>query len=479
MADVSTPNSDNQAMCPYWHKVDSVLGGVEVMRTQKQYLPKFPNETQPDYTFRLTNAKLTNIFADIVETLSAKPFSKEVTLAGDTQPEWATDFIEDVDTSGNHMNVFSSTLFNAGVSDAISWVLVEFTKTGKTNATKAEEAAIGARPYWRHIKAEDILAAETDMTKGREEFVHVRIKESETVREGYEQKTKERVRVLNREKLPDGSYAGATFEVFEKQKVEGGKEEWIKLEEESGVITIGVIPLVPFITGRRKGSSWQVRPVLQAAIDLQIELFEQENGLKYAKQQTAFAMLAGNGVSPEVDEQGKPKPVPVGPKAVLYAPPSGDGNHGEWKFIEPAATSLKFLADDIKETISELRELGRQPLTAQSGNLTVVTTAFAADKANSVIQAWALNLKDTLENCFRFTALWLKQSDEIEVFVDTDFDVNLSDMEGPKVLLQARQAGQISQPTLWAEWKRRGLLSPEFDAVAEAELLLGDIQTDI
>lgn len=475
-----TQSSDHLAMTPYWSKVDAVLGGVDVMRTKPKYLPKFPNESQADYDFRLKNAKLTNVFADIVETLSAKPFSKEVALAGETRPGWAETFVEDVDTSGNHLNVFASTLFNAGVSDAISWVLVEFTRVNTTNATRAEEAAIGARPYWRHIKAEDILAAETDMIRGREEFIHVRIKETETVRDGYKQTVKERVRVLDRKPMGDGLYAPATFEVFEKQENTHTKTtEWFLLEELSGVITIGVIPLVPFITGRRKGASWVVRPVLQAAIDLQIELFEQENGLKYAKQQTAFPMLTGNGVNPTLDSEGKPMMVPVGPKAVLYAPPNGEGDHGEWTFIEPSATSLTFLATDIKETITELRELGRQPLTAQTGNLTVVTTAFAADKANSVIQAWAMNLKDCLENCFRFTALWLKQADQIEVFVDTDFDVNLNDAEGPKTLLATRQAGQLSQRTLWTEFKRRGLLSAEFDPDAEEEALLNDIQTEM
>lgn len=472
MADVSTTSADYDAMHSYWEKVESILGGVEVMRTKARFLPKFPNETENDYKFRRDNAKLTNIFADIVESLSAKPFSKEVDLAGETKPDWATKFIEDVDASGNHIHVFAGSLFNKGVSDAISWVLVEFTKVNLERSTKAAEEAIGARPYWRNIRAEDIIAAETVMIRGRDEFVHVRIRESQIVREGYEEKVLERVRVLNREKQEDGTYAAATFEVFEKQKDQEGKDVWVSLEGESGKLTIGVIPLVPFITGRRKGTSWQIRPVLQAAVDLQLELYEGENGLKYAKQQTAFPMLAGNGVTPELDEAQKVKPVPVGPKSVLYAPMTQDGNHGEWTFIEPNSTSLQFLADDNKETIAQLRELGRQPLTAQTGNLTVVTTAFAADKANSVIQAWALNLKDCLENCFRFTALWLKKTDEVSIFVDTDFDVNLSDMEGPKVLLDACKAGFISADTMLLEFKRRGLLSAEFDLEEELKLLL-------
>jgi hypothetical protein len=82
--------------------------------------------------------------------------------------------------------------------------------------------------------------------------------------------------------------------------------------------------------------------------------------------------------------------------------------------IEPDATSLKFLAEEIEKTIQQMRELGRQPLTAQTGNLTVVTTQFAAQKGNSAIQAWALNLKDAMENALRYTAMWLKEEAEAE-----------------------------------------------------------------
>ena len=69
-----------------------------------------------------------------------------------------------------------------------------------------------------------------------------------------------------------------------------------------------------------------------------------------AKESAAFPMLAGNGVDAPMMPDGKTvASIPVGPKAVLYAPPNSDGNHGEWTFIEPDATSLRFLADDIKD----------------------------------------------------------------------------------------------------------------------------------
>lgn len=476
----NSTSSDYEAMSSYWTMVSTILAGANAMRAAKAYLPKFPNETENDYEFRRKNSKFTNIFRDIVENLAAKPFAKEVALS-DKATDRIKTLTENITGQGDHLNVFAANCFFHGISYAIDWILVDYTKNVPANATIAQEQEIGARPYWVRVPAQNLLAAYSEMIGGVETFVHVRIKEDAKVREGYGEKTVERVRVLNRELTRDEkgevvSAADATWEVLEKQKDTTGKETWVSVG--SGPITIKVIPLVPFLTGRRLGHSWQVVPPLQDAADLQIEHYQQESGLKYAKELTCFPMLAGNGVTPAEGPDGKPMAVPVGPKSVLYAPANGEGKHGEWKFIEPSAESLKFLAEDVKETGQQLRELGRQPLTAQTGNLTVVTTAFAAQKGNSAIQAWAFNLKDALENAMHLTALWLNETNEAEVTVHTDFDVETDSVDAMKVVLEMKKDSLISRDATISEAKRRNILSPEYDAEDDMELILGEIPGD-
>jgi hypothetical protein len=477
----SDVSSDYAAMKPYWDMVGTILGGADAMRAAGvKYLPKFPNESQPDYDFRRQNGKFTNIFRDIVENLAAKPFSKEVAL-GDKASDRIKALTENISGQGDHLHVFAANSFFRGIAYALDWILVDYTKNVPANATKAKEAEIGARPYWVAVPCVNLLAAYSEMIGGIETFVHVRIKEDVTERDGYGEKTVERVRVLNRDVVFDErgeavSAAPATWELLEKVVEANKSETWVS--KGSGPITIGVIPIVPFLTGRRVGHSWRVVPPLKDAAFLQIEHYQQESGLKYAKELTCFPMLAGNGVSPMMGEDGKPMPVPVGPKSVLYAPANGEGQHGEWTFIEPSAESLKFLAEDVKQTEQQLRELGRQPLTAQTGNLTVVTTAFAAQKGNSAIQAWALNLRDALENAMKLTAMWLKEETEAEVQVHDDFDLDPNDEKGPDSLLKMRGAGDLSQRTLWSEMRRRNVLSPEFDPKAEEQAILNEIPGD-
>jgi hypothetical protein len=479
MAD-KTPDAtsaDFDAMAPYWAKVSTILAGVDAMRAAGvKYLPKFPNESQADYDFRRMNAKFTNIFRDIVENLAAKPFAKEVRVSDKTSDRIKA-LTENINAQGDNLHVFAANTFFKGISYAIDWILVDYTRDVPQNATVAQEAALNVRPYWVAVPAQSLLAAYSEMVAGVETFVHARIMETATVRDGFGERTVIRVRVMDRVLTRDdkGEVISAdmpTWEVFEKRKNAAGADEWFSVGK--GLITIGVIPLVPFMTGRRVGHSWQVVPPLTDAASLQIEHYQQESGLKYAKELTCFPMLAGNGVTPASDPDGKPLPVPVGPKSVLYAPMDGNGEHGEWKFIEPNASSLKFLADDVKETGQQLRELGRQPLTAQTGNLTVVSAAFAAQKGNSAIQAWALNLKDALENAMKLTAMWLGEADEPEVMVHDDFDLDPNDADGPKTLLEMRESKDISRKTLWAEMRRRNILSPEFDPGAEEILLAAE-----
>lgn len=482
-------SSDYDAMKPYWDQVDAILEGAGAIRAAGElYLPQFPNEQTADYTYRRENARFTNIYADIVSNLASKPFAEEVSLKDPAPSQYAA-LAEDIDGQGNNLNVFASQTFFAGVNYAIDWIFVDYSRvrprTDGRPLTLDDQRKQKLRPYWVHVPAKRMLAVYSDVVGGEQLFVHARISENITRREGFNEVCIERVRVLNREPIfavgPEGeitdqivAYAPATFEVWEKvtRTVRKGST-WEVVDQ--GPVTIGVIPIVPFITGRRKDGSWRFIPPMQGVADLQIEHYQQETALKSIKELTAFPMLAGNGVQPALNADGSASPVPVGPRSVLYAPPtSGESaSHGEWKFIEPSAESLRFLAEQVDSTEQAMRELGRQPLTATAG-ITVVTAALASQKASSAVQAWAFALKDSLEQSWALTAMYLNDNLEPEVEVFTDFALESGDEKGPEWLRDMAKRGRLSKPTEWAEAKRRGVLSGDFDPDDEEDLLLAE-----
>ena len=162
----------------------------------------------------------------------------------------------------------------------------------------------------------------------------------------------------------------------------------------------------------------------------------------------------------------------------MYGLPDGAGNHGTWSFIEPQANSMEFMQKNIDKTKQDLRELGRQPLTALSTQLTTVTTSIAAGKARSAVSAWALALKDALENAMKITMMYMRIDAEPEVNVYTGFDNVTDDGSDLDALDKARARGDISQETFLFELKRRKVLSPEFDYEAEKQRMLNDIPGD-
>lgn len=475
-------SGDMEAMERDQELVCTLLGGVQTIREKsKKYLPQFPTESDSDYKHRLDNAKLTNIFLDIVENLAQRPFAKKVQIdeEGGVPPQ-IIDFGDDVDGQGSSLHSFAGEVFFYGIAQGLDWLLVDYTKGVPPTVTVSQERALGARPYFVRIPAQNVLAVYSDMVNGREQFIHARIWEPVTVREGWKEVEKKRVRVFNREPLgfdeqrrPTG-YAPAVYEVWELQKddKQNGKEVWVKID--TGPVTIGEIPLVPFLTGRRRSRSWRYDPPMRAAAELQIELYQEQSGLKHVKDLTAFPMLAANGVQPEKIND-KIKPVQVGPKMVLYAPPYGDVPGGSWSWIEPSATTLTFLAEDSKETKRELRELGRQPLTAQSGNLTVITTAYAAQKGNAAIQAWALNLKDALEKALHYVTLWLRLDFKPIVIIDLDFDLGYGDDESFNQVLAMYAAGLISRAAVIKEARKRGILDTDYDGEEDLNKILDEM----
>jgi len=472
----NSPSADHRAMADYWRMVETILGGAKAMRAAgEMYLPKFEVESRAEYDLRKQHAKFTNIYRDILENLAQKPFGTKVAISDDAASDLQL-FAEDVDGRGNNLHVFAGDVFFAGINAAVDWIMVDYTKDVPANATRADEARLGARPYWTRYPASSVLAVYSAQINGGEQFVHVRLSESVTERHGFREVTKERVRVLDREKIEGGGYAPATYTVWERQEnIKAGQDEWLVIEGPAP-ISIGIIPMVPFLAGRRIGQSWRIHPPMRDAADLQIDLYQQENALKSAKTFTAFPMLSADGVDPQVGEDGKPASIVVGPKTVLYGGASETGSGGSWSFIEPSATSLSFLATDIKDTIRELRELGRQPLTAQSGNLTVVTTAFAAQKGNSAIQAWAINLKDALERALQITAMWLKIDGDATVTINTDFDLGFGDDDSFSHIVAMYQAGTISRQQLVHEAKRRGIIDRDYDGDDDLDQILSEME---
>jgi hypothetical protein len=476
-----TESGDYQKQKSFWTMVDTIQGGAEAMRKAgEMYLPRFEKETMKDYSIRLSWTPFTNIYGDISRNLASRPFAKRLVvsdgspeaIAGTVDPaseSRAGGFVDDVDGRGNDLHTFSQNVFQQAIDDGLTWILVDYSKANDSLGDKdgersvAEERAMGLRPFWVHLPALSVIAAYSDFENGVEVLTHVRIDETTSIRDGFKENSVERVRVIDREEVAPGVFGPALWTLYEKQTdTTTGKSSWNIID--NGVYTIGVIPMVCFFTGERQTGTFIVKPPLRDLAYMQVEEYQQESNLKSVKALTAFPMLVGEGI-PTHDQDGKEIRIPVGPRAVLLAPPTNSGS-GSFKFIEPSATSLTFLEGSLAKHRQEMRDLGMQPVTAT--NITVITAANVSQKASSAVQAWAIMFRDALERAFDMTHQWLGLAGETKVNVHTDFAIDHQDGSVPSELLKAQAQGVLSKRTVQEEFKRRNMVSDDFSAEAEA-----------
>lgn len=457
---VNAPGADNEYMSDYWSQVSTIIQGVRGMRAAGQeYLPKFPHEDISDYNFRLKCSTMTNVYSDVLHSLSEKPFSEESTIK-EKKYEW---FQEDVDGAGNHLTVFLSEVYFHGINSAIDWILVEYPNVQTVEGrpmTIAEEKAKNIRPYWTRVPAQNMLEPVTRRINGKTVFEYIRFLEDEN-----------HVRIIDARNFYSGL---GPIEWYVCAKNNSGKWEVVG----TGYISIDVIPIVPFITGKRFDRSFKLLAPLRDAADLQIELYQKETSLKNVESLTCYPMLTGNGVTPDMDPAGNPKPTPTGPNVVLFAPTNENGHAGSWGQIQADAGAVKIIMEHIQKIIERIRELGKQPLTAQSGNITRINAQYAAGKANSAAQKWAFDLKDAAELAMIYVCKWLKSEDQPQINVYTDFPIEGDEDKAPEWLLKMRAGSDLSQKTLWAEMKRRGVLSAEFSADDELNELSNEYPSD-
>jgi hypothetical protein len=476
-ADANNPSNTSAAynkMSASWKLIDDILAGPAAIRAMGEvYLKRYEAEGDTEYKRRLAQAPWQPEFDDILRTLASKPFGKEVALGQKISPRIA-ELSEDIDGKGNNLTAFARPMFRRAVAKGQHHILVDNTGRGLAR-TVAEERAAGVRPYWISIRAEDVLALYTATVGGREIPVHVRLMERAVVREGYAERTVERVRVLNRDPLPGSTeerplFGPPTWQLFEKKTNDRGELSWPEVG--NGVYApLTEIPFAMFFTGEREGPQY-ARPPLEALADKQIELYRAQSRKDEIMTYAGSPMLSASGIAPPKPGSA---PLQVGPKRILFAPPGVEGKQTGWSYIQPDAANLKEIREDVRELIEDIRRLGMQPLTQRSGGVTATASSIEGAKAHSTVEAWAVAFKDVIEQALVFTSMWLNEDRTAEVEVDTDFSVEPYAQAPLDALHKARERGDISRGTYWNGLRRFDVLAPDFDPEAEEAALLAEL----
>lgn len=483
----ATESADYKAMKDGWRLIHHIIDGIDRIKEQRwDYLPQFQKETNSAYDIRVKSAPWRPEFVDALLGICAKPFTKEVKVNPDAPDSIQGEvdkntkkrkggIVDDIDGQGNSLHVFARDTFVSGVSYGLDAIYVSFPVVQTEGIpTVAAEKKIGARPYWVHVAAEDIIALTVKVVAGRTIPDHIRIKECTIEQDGFAENEVYRIRVLD---YNDGA---PTWSLWLKN------EKGIYEEEISRTPFVGVteIPLVLYFTGKRE-SNYRVKPPMIDLAHMQIELYQALSRQERILTLAGSPMLKGVGMGPPKPSKitganGQMIDVPaahieVGPGIVLFAPPA-EGIQTDWDYVQPQAANITEVREGVNDIMEDFRRLALQPSTPKSGNMVATGEAINAAKSHSAIEVWANGLKDALDQALAYTCQWMKIADTVTAMVHTDFGVDVQGAEEAKILGDAQSRGVISSETERGELARRGILGPGFDEEEETARLADEQQ---
>lgn len=426
MPDISTPNLDYNDMVEAWDINDALMGGTLEMRRQGQlYLPKWPNEDPDSYKERLAAATLLPAYEEAIKQNIGRVFA-EPTVLSESAPEIIRKLSTDIDMEGNRLDVWAQQFFSIGFQYGLVHALVDYPRVDPESVrTKADEKAIGSRPYVTMLNPRQVIGWKSKVEGGKVILTDLRIRETIIIDgDDYGQTKVEQIRHIMPGKV----------EIYRRNRGDNGEAQWTLHEEwQTSRNDITLVTLYTKRTGFMRGSP----PLLNLAL-LNIKHWqsqsEQDNILHVARVPLLVAygleegetLTIGSSTATRFDNRER--------QGLEYVEHTGSA-------IESGETSLEKLED-------QMRQAGAKLIRAENTSTkSVDQTNEERMQENSPLYTMASSLEDALDNILQIMAEWLGETEGGNVDVRTELDVSAQtfDASAATAVQSLRQGGDIRQ----------------------------------
>lgn len=453
---VQHQSSEVTTLAANWPIVEALQGGTASMRAAgTSFLPKWTGEEKESYDARLSTATLFPAFNRTVSVMSGKPFSKQLTI-GEDAPAKIRAWADDIDMQGNSLHTFAAALMDEVLAFGLAGVLVDHPKVDGAR-TRADERAIGARPYFLAIKHNQILGWKSERVNGVTTLTQLRLAETKEVPDGeFGTKHEQRVRVLT-----PGAWA-----VYMPTSKAG--DEWVI--EDEGTTTLKAIPFAPFY-GKKRGFMDGVSPLLDLAF-LNVKHWQSNSDQDTILHVARVPILVMIGA----EDDSK---LTVGASSAVKLPINGD-----MKFVEHTGAAIDAGAKSLEALEAQMIQTGAELLVSKPGQRTATESNNDAEANKSDLQRMTEAFEDSLDLALQYMALWVKEPQGGHVSLYKDFGAATLTDASAQLIVTMQQGGLITKITALKEQQRRGLLSPdlvpedELDAVESEGPQLGMIGND-
>jgi hypothetical protein len=438
-----------------WRKIGRLLSGTEAMRDAgRLMLPQHPNETHGSYNNRLNTAVLFNVAELTLGEWVGRPFGDPVVLK--EAPKSIEALQEDIDLQGNNLHTFLRHVFEDGLAKGFTHAMVDFPRVPADQPRSLDDdRRDNLRPYWVHIKPENLFFAYSMNDNGREYLSHVRILETVCVQHGFAEVEEPQIRVLDL--MPEGVQV-SLYRLDPKKK--SGKKRWIPYGEAFTMEGIDEIPIATFYADRQ--GFMEAKPPLLDLVNLNIKHWQSSADQEHSLTAARFPILAASGVPPKPTiktEDAEAESITIGPYNILRV----KNPEAKFYYVEHTGAALAAGEIAIEKIEARMAEYGAQFMKKKPGNQTATARALDSAEATSPLQDSTLRFISFAEQLLYFTAKWLKEEKYGSIIIPTDFGPDEFTSEDMNALISSRKNRDLSRQTLLTELKRRAVLGDDFD----------------
>lgn len=433
-SDVRKPSAAVDAMLADLPMLEALLSGTRAMREAgKAFLPQWPNESADAYQKRLETATLHPLFKRTAIVMAAKPLSRAITMHG--VPDSIQALLQRVDDEGSSLHAFVADLMLDIVGRGISGVLVDYPPRPKGVNTRAQEKALGARPYFVRYPAGTVLGWRTRRMNGRVMLTQLRLLEFPLEEDGpYGQKTVEQVRVLE----------PGSWEVWRKR--ENNDDEWFLFEK--GRTSLDVIPFV-FFYGTKTGFGTGESPLIELAYQ-NVEHWQSASDQQTILHVARVPILFMRGF-------GDKEKLTVGASKAVKS----TNKDADIKFVEHSGTAIEAGRKELLDLEERMRATGAEMLVRRPGKVLAAQVHSEDDSQKCVLQRIVEIAEASLNQCVEFMGLWIGQREVGDLSLFKDFGVHTLAEATAQLLLDMNVAGKLSDETLFSELQRRDVISAD------------------
>jgi len=415
---------------PHWGLIEHLLGGTyKIRKGNRKFLPQEPRELDESYDNRLQRSVLAPYYVRLERMLAGMLTRKPVRL--DDVSDQIREQLFDVDLQGNDLQTWLYNTSRICIRYGHVGVLVDAPKSGDNG-----------RPYWITYTPRDILGWRTEMADGQQKLTQLRLFEKVLVPDGlYGEKQVEQVRVLT---------PGA-FEIFQKDQ----KGDFRVVDE--GTTSLSDIPF-SVAYSNRVGVLESFPPLADIA-ELNLQHYQVQSDLGNQLHLSAVPLLCLFGFPAAAEE------ISAGPGEAFALPTDARG-----EYLEPAGNSYDAQFRRLDQIVSQINDLGLAAVMgAKLSAETAESKRIDRSQGDSTMMVVAQQMQDLIDNCLRFHADYLQESQAGSSLVNRDFMGARLEPQEIQALLQLYTAGTVTQETLLLQLEAGEVLGDDFDVEAELE----------